>query len=294
MLGVISVIISSCQKDKWEISTMCAPSESKVTRQLINFKKSLVLKSNQLISLDSTIWYVEGILNYERANNSHEFTSHKFIKDTIENFSKGENLSTIDILNLYQTLEVILNQRQNQNGNHDIDFIDLNLQRSLNDNNFIIMTHVIGEKGIQPSYKPFGPTDYWEPGGFTGKCGDYAGQCIGRDATTELTSKINSVLSTPGYYTSIVNEYAEPFMFESNDNPYGNFMMWTSTIPNYCISPEELNYYYSKFNFIKDSLQPTGKSFKSVDVIFTVIVGKSTQLHMYDIYYGTKIENPDL
>ena len=55
-----------------------------------------------------------------------------------------------------------------------------------------------------------------------------------------------------------------------------------------CLSPLELNYYLSKFEFIKNNCKPNGKTFKNVEVngTFGLQINTWERIHYYTLYYG--------
>jgi len=62
------------------------------------------------------------------------------------------------------------------------------------------------------------------------------------------------------------------------------------------MSPAEVNYYLSKFDYIKNTLKPTDKQYKTVSVgAWKLLTGGNSWMHIhhYFIYYGKNIgSNP--
>lgn len=64
----------SCKKELVRQSTDDASNQTnQITAKLLAFKANLQLKSNSSIAVDSAEWYLEGLLNFEKANNYHAF-----------------------------------------------------------------------------------------------------------------------------------------------------------------------------------------------------------------------------
>jgi hypothetical protein len=64
------------------------------------------------------------------------------------------------------------------------------------------------------------------------------------------------------------------------------------SVPMPCIDFNELNYYLSKFDYIKSINQPPGKTFKSVTVLDDQIPNYTDNFwHIYNLYYGVLSEN---
>jgi hypothetical protein len=186
---------------------------------------------------------------------------------------------------------------------YKINVIDIETRETnLKDGTISLVMSLSGGFGIiNGNYFPFGSTDWWYWGGDAGKCGDYQGQSVGLDATDILEYKFNhpSIVSEPGYFTSVTLEQAFPWDYYASNNPgpYCDFMMFyfssLTSIPEPCLSPEELNFYLSTFDYIKDDKEPEGKTFCNVDVSFDVVVNMTPYngFHKYDLYYGYFIPN---
>ena len=96
----------------------------------------------------------------------------------------------------------------------------------------------------------FGPTDYWYDFDRLGKCDIYAGQCIGWDATTEMSLKMQMIISVYGYDGGRVylydfhNEYFFPDEIEDPNSASGYALhIRPESDPAWCLSPDELNHY---------------------------------------------------
>jgi len=301
-MGTITVI--SCQKEKAEIKDEQNNTEvSKITRQLQAFKQNLQLKSDETMTSDSAVWYLEGLLNLEQANNDHVFGDVDFFHDTLTVTVTDGQVSLSDLNNLYTTIDTWAETLKQQSGNEDytFDIIDLNLEETglKNGEKNLIISLSGGILGTGLNYYPFGASDYWFWGKSLGKCGDFAGQYVGRDATTELQYKFRNPIAVPGagYFTSIQFVYAMFYDFPDDNNPFGLYMLFYASgnepTPPYepCLSPEELNYYLSKFDYIKTVKQIPGKTYKTVEVVEDFGLGYGWEyLHDYRLYYGIKIK----
>jgi hypothetical protein len=185
-----------------------------------------------------------------------------------------------------------------QNGNpaYTFDIIDLQLIETnlKNDEQSVEVTLSGGIKGTTPTHVAFGPEDYWYSSELKGKCGDYIGQFIGRDATTELTKQFMLPATIPSYFVSIETFLAHADHYPTSDNPYGYYMIWyeNSNHSNNCLSPGELNYYLSKWEYIKNLNKPVNKTFCSVEINLDYIVGRDTDFYTYSIKYGINIGCP--
>jgi hypothetical protein len=244
---------------------------------------------------DTAEWYLEGLLNYEQANNTHEFSQVEFSRDTLTWPAGNGEISFQDLQGLYTTINEMAADIAIQNGNpsYTFDIIDLQLIETnlKNDEQSVEVTLSGGIKGPTPTYTSFGSEDYWYSGGLQGKCDEFIGQCIGRDATTELEDHFTLAATEPSYFISISTVYARAHDYETSDNPFGYYMMWAenSNHSNNCLSPDELNYYLSKWNYIKNLNKPEDKTFCSVDVYSDCIVGSGNDFYTYILKYGVNI-----
>jgi len=250
---------------------------------------------------DSAVWYLEGLLNYEQANNSHEFQKVKFLYDTLQWPASNGSISFQDLQQLYVSVNELAQHMAQQNENSEFTFnvIDLQLDETgfKNGEQAVVVTLSGGLLATIPTYLPFDLTDYWRSGDLLGKCDEFTGQHIGRDATTELENRFKIPYTQPGYFVSIASRYITCLDNLANDNPYGYFMLWYENInhSNHCLSPGELNYYLGKWEYLKNKYKPEGLTFCSADVIFDIIMSTDPRrCHSYDVKYGVFIgSNPN-
>ena len=296
-----AIIFASCSKDQVNNEPK-TDSINKTTRQLMNFRQDLFSKNGGSMATDSAEWYLEGLLNFEQANNTHEFAQLQFLYDTLAWPESNGEITMENLQQLYANVNQIAQSMALQNGSPDytFDIIDLQvIETGLKSGETAVkVTLAGGLTTTAPAYIGFGPTDYWTSGGLQGKCDPHSGQGVGKDATTELEWRFKGPYTEPGYFVS--SEYHETHAFEhpASDNPYGDYMMWHENInhSNNCLSPGELNYYLSKWDYIKNMYKPDNKTFSGVDVIYNVIVSPHSEagFHTYRIFYGVNIgSNPN-
>jgi hypothetical protein len=295
-----AVIFASCSKEGVDNNSQSTAETNKTTQKLISFRQDLFSKSGGSMTSDSAEWHLEGLLNYEQANNTREFIQVEFLYDTLTWPASNGVINYEGLQQVYASVNELAQNMTQQSGNPDytFDVIDLQVIETglKNGEGAVVVTLSGGLPGTIPAYMPFDDTDYWVSGGLQGKCEEFAGQYIGRDATTELEHHFKSPYTIPSYFVSIETFYAYAFMNEDPDNPYGDYMMWmeNSNHSNHCLSPGELNYYLSKWDFIKNKYKPENKTYCSVDVVYDVAVGSSPDFHTYILKYGVNIgSNPN-
>jgi hypothetical protein len=277
----------------------------KITKQLIEFGKQLKLKNNGSVEIDSATWYLEGLMNYENANNNHNHNNLDFYHDSIVVYTSGESITLNELNNAYiyftNKLTQILVDKNDTS--YKCDLIDIQIKPTglKNGETTIKIMTSMGSLPIGFNYT-FGPNDYWKWGWKLGRCDIYNGLNIGKDATDQLELRMNAVAYTqPGYFTEVVeltiypgSEYFDP-NYPGTWVPYMMFFASGSGInppEEPCLSPLELNYYLDKFAFIKIYNQPPTKIFKSVNVYYDYTVGTNswTRVHAYSINYGKYVE----
>ncbi|MBW6490651.1 MAG: hypothetical protein K0B15_05575 [Lentimicrobium sp.] len=307
-LAIMVLAVASCKKDNVPDGSnedLNAHGNNKVTSILLDFKQTLKHKSTGTLIADSAEWYLEGLLNLEQANNSHEFGRVDFYHDTLIVNLIGNQVSLVDLNNLYSAISDWVNniKQSKNNESYTFDIINLSFEETglKNGDKNLAVSLSGGLIGYIPNYVPFDSTDYWYWCCGMGKCGDYTGQYIGRDATTELQFKFRHplVVEPTGYFVSVQSSLAMFYDYMDNENPFGQYMMFYRSgygpnVPDICPSPDELNYYLNKFDYIKTSKAIPGKTFSNVEVGWShgVALPYWEAMHYYTLYFGEKIENP--
>ncbi len=301
---VCSFVFISCQKDKAEIKDESTKNDATKITTIANLSKP-ASKSGEYITADSAVWYLEGLLNFEKANNNHVFGDVDFYHNTLTVTVTDGQISLSELNILYITIDAWVEIIQQQSGNEDysFDIVDLNLETTglKSGTQNLVVSISGGVLGIGLNYYPFGTTDYWYWGYELGKCGEYSGY-IGKDASTELQRKFRNPIAVPGpgYYTDVVRIDVVPGFdtaFDDPENaPYAGTMLYsqggTNNAFDQCLSPNDLNYYLSKFDFIRNTKNPPNKQYKTVEVIYTDSpgIGYWLHIHIYKLYYGVKTE----
>ena len=315
-LAVISItVITACQKeDIGNTSNAQLTKSERIENLILNFKHKLEnnLKDGTVYSADSAVWYVEGLLNYEQANNAHNFSGLEFYYDSVFLNTINGEIPIQELDDAYSYFNgVIANILQQANDPLlNVDLIDVSFaETGLKDGSVEMGLMVSTGRSAPSNYAPFGEDEYWYWGFDQGAC--YTNpSTIETDASNLLEYKFNHPISVgqSGWFTNIVNEDVRGdsysvFYDTNNPGPYCDYMifLYASMFPPQvtpCLSPDELNYYLSKFDFIKSYVQQntpalSGKTFKNVEVIDDIIIGvEGSAVHLYRLYYGMFNENP--
>lgn len=288
-LMLLITFFIGCKKEN--VENVTKNSKQQVTEKLLDFKSKLNAKNLDCLSSDSANWYIEGVLNYEMANNNHNISNLSFNYDTTRFDYSANALTYAQLETIYSVLKKQINNHLSEVPGSLCDMINLKFLPF--DNGIkVVLVSTFGSKASKYLYAQFGNDDYWRWGQNQGKCD---GTYVGIDACDKLRIKFNSPLNKPyieGYYISIVcwNEN-----FNSHPLPNSQYRMFMASgsgssvpTPGPCISPDQLNFYLSNFDYIKDINCPTGKQFKSVDVTedYATMENYWSVAHHYKLYYG--------
>lgn len=314
---IVAVVCVACNKDKETAKPIdSAPTieQDGMNAYLKDFKERMQSgeKANETLNLEDAIWHLEAVLNYSYANAENQITDIKcdtFIY-TIQTSGEEMNLSQInDAFNdLSEDIEIAFNKSNLPNKNI------LSIRTEFEDiakTNAISVKSIVTTSGISTIGLWFGETDYWCEGYEYGKCGTYSGDCIGSDATIELSKKLNMRLPTydhisisrGGYFTDIErfvigeadSDFPEDDFLIDEESPchykiYYNSNSFTDPYSNMtgCIPPRDMNYYLSKGPEIIAHYQPEGKVIISAQYLFGYYVSLPPRptFHQLVIDYG--------
>ena len=301
-LGIVllTITLNGCKKDeqKSPANNSGAQASSKITKQLLDFRDNLKLKSGGSLPADSATWYLEGLLNYENANNNHQFNGIEFISDTLTIYASGSSLTNTELNEAYikftQKLNLFAQSKNASNFSFDAISIAVTPVLLKNGETNLIMNAGGGLNSIG-IYMAFGLTDYWVWGNGGGKCGSFSGGSS--DAAQELAYRFNhpiaGIPAGSGFFTDLESKFADGWEYPdlNNPGPYCDSKIFnfdagnTGIVP--CLSPTELNFYLSTFPFIVNDKKPPLKTFIDVSVT-SYFPPNYTNIysHLYKLNYG--------
>ncbi len=298
-LAVISILFTGCKKDENRtlVTSPEALKSAKTTAQLLAFRSNLKLKSGTSLPTDSATWYLEGLLNYENANNNHQFGGLTFYYDTLVLNTSGSSLTFTELNEAYtyftNKLSAIV---QSQNiPDFAFDAVDIAIPTTGFKSGETLLTMVVGGgPNTVGFYTAFGPTDYWIWGMQGGKCGAYTGQGGLSDAAQELNYRFTHPWAAPaGYITGLSPVFTDGTEFPdpANPGPYCDYKIFYFDAGNTgiwpCLGPAELNYYLSTMPYIINAKKPSGKTFVySTATAMLILDGTSKYWYSYALYYG--------
>ena len=301
-LSIIIILFSfmSCDKDAEENKIDNKPL-SAIEQKIIKFKTDLTSsqKDGQVYGISEAEWYLEGLLNYEEANNEHTCNQLSFVNNVYQVPVTNGTISSVDLLSAYNHfLEIIVACTQEETIFSDV--IDLNIVAATKDGDAIIeMNYSYGSMIPLLHYDLFPVNDDWLLADDWGACGNNSSS-ESSSAELELEYKFNhpnTVSQTEdGYYINVIT--TQPIMPRDFDEDLNNpakdqgrtRIIADNCEVSTCLHYNELNFYLSKFDFIKEISVPSNKTFISVDVYSTTWM-KGDWFHYYEIKYGDFVLN---
>lgn len=253
-LTIVFVALWSCNKDP-ELVLINKKTDS-TKEKILAFKGKIEnpenAKSRETMTIDSAVWYIEALLNFEHLSNPNNEiikTDSCFINVPVAN----QNLKINEIISAYNKLNANLDVFIGNQYMYltDISVVENNIK---SDDLTIKLTTVISDDKAVNSFFTFNETDYWKPMFGDGKCDIYGGQFIGKDAKTELQRKANYKIT---YYTPY--GYITDVQIKSVGTAYGYHEYFWEGFRNDCLSPDEMNYWLERVQTLADILTPDGK-----------------------------------
>ncbi len=288
------LVINACKKNNAVIEQKSMdPTEQKI----LNFKEKMknTNKSDETMSIDSAVWYIEAALNYTysdiEANELLRIDS--FIFPIVLN--ENDEVLNSEIQNWYIQFD---NQFIDLITENKVQFTDIELISGSGKSKNGALKANVTVSNILVNPLIFGTTDYWDACFNGGKCGPYNGQQTGKDASTQLTYKANLSRAYPanGYITDINTISFENYELEWMD--YLWFEHGTGNPPVACLDPDEMNYWLWRLKLLANNNKPTGKEIAGYHVWWDASLGTETyfRFHNADISYGIfhSNGNPDL
>jgi len=289
-ITIISII--SCtktdnitQKESGNISKFTV-STNQVEATINGFNQRLSMheqgfKAGGDLPLGEALWLTEAGVNYE----------YKSDKELIKNLETAIYTTTIpvylnddneymvtqdDVFTVYQNLiafagEQLINEKV-------LLVSDVEIGQIENGEADLVMTAVSGKLLVNQYL--INETDYWYAVQGSGKCGEYEGEELGKDATWRLNQILNAAQYNATYWTDIVTiNYVDSG---------GGYYLWAGEMGD-CITPTEMNFWRINAQGIVAYYAPTSDHHR-ISVFFTweLIVGDNDPyFHEFDnIKYG--------
>lgn len=309
----LALLGQACQKEPFTDSFKASPKgndlevESRIMR-FIEFAAAMPTTGNEksgseTMDPEEAIWLIEGSLNYAYVNPLDK-GSMLAVDSIIVSINKtGSKISEAEAARVFMEIFDSLFIQANMIGNTQktLDMLDIRIANELGSEMDLEIAYSFSETSYPLSIsQPYGPEDWWWFGFGMGKCSAYSGW-FGKDAATEITTKIKFNLSQPvnhSFYTDLStkfvrisdlqplppgtdpNYFAYPLFFNTNTPP------WSGSF-HYCISPLEMDFYFNgSYNLLntykplKDSTDPA-LGYKSV--VYALIIPSENMTPTGDI-----------
>jgi len=301
------VILHSCNKDSKII-----PEDSNITNEYtademalwnklnnFNLKIKNGLKSEEFISPDSAIWYLEALFNVQQATDT-TFDKVRTYERTYElNVNTNGTVNMSDVVTIYNQLVNDLNAEL-ELIDSDYKFLiiaDLK-EEPLKAGSFTMtLTGGLGYSRLS-LYEPITNTDNWRSGNSKGRCTNTA---YDSDAGQELLKRFNNPrfeLVTPTY--SWIDNYATDNLTYED---YPNRIFHENAPSEPCVEYTELQHYLTEGHYIiynsptdtPNGSRPAGLKFKMIQLWTNNDFPPDNEyLHYYKIFYGTPVSVPPI
>lgn len=312
-LGIAVVVFHSCKKDKiqspendgQEISYTAE--ELSIWRNLSDFNSKIKsgLKSEEFISPDSALWYLEALYNVTQASNA---TFDKLVTDTTYySFNADENgkISMSDVIIVYNQM---ITDKQNKLDSFEEDTKFLVLGDIFEDETTRDFTTTIGLISgygfkVLPFYEEITSIDNWYYGNVLGRSdGQFMWES---DAGFELERRFNNIKNIEyniphdsAHAVEIKTRTAFPVNYQDDMYyvkwPIGDTLIQYQDLQNYLIKGHNnIIYKYE----IDGGKRPSNLDFLAVDVTTNdkgTYTSDSLYYHVYEIYYTTFINLPPI
>ena len=259
-------------------------------------------KDGEAMTITDAEWALTALENFGFCDGSKR--SKEMIVDTFYTKIKisDDNVSLYDLNLAYENNKSQIMNKFNSiiGDDKNIYCIMCDMDNSLKEDSAMVKTIVSIRNGDDMGNPMrFESTDYWYDFNLRGKCGQYAGQCIGRDATTEMKSKVLANIETYEcvdgrvYFTNITNLYTDYNELQSltgqcDYSPYPPDCLYTNfTYYNRCLSPSELNWYLDEILYILGALE---NIYNKVVIGFDIYPESWLGTHDYPPFYETAYE----
>ncbi len=325
-LVLIGLVFAGCEKEELTTNPEQQITVDNTLNKILNFKNLVEnpqnIKSGEVMSVDSAVWYIEALLNYEYCI-IYDSTQmyNEFAKDSILMNICIENnqINLQEIVNAFCEFENLMIEKLKKidSENKRVNLVDV----KYTENGFMAYISFNYGESIFNSKTLWSITDDWywgytlnTPPWRAGKCD---GTCQGRDAVTEINRWIayRTAIPVGVYYTDV--HFVGLFTTASESNPNGTnlssygidmFSFETDqidvqttdqwTIATFvCLTASECNYYAQQ---CKNALTVIENNFinENEDITYALLNGHiwrrnastppTNLYHMYFIKAGTR------
>ena len=314
IFAVMAIGVTSCKKDNTnkpvnQEDELMARSK-KVISLIKNFdgKINSNLKSGEVMGIDSAVWYLEALQNFEYANPGEATKEFKTVKSnyTLDLDANGIALFS-DVQAVYAQMEETLTLQLSQIPGDEkvVHFSDVALDSIEGSTAYLSTTLGFGYTWLLNMYWPFNTSDNWYWGTLGQEYGNtLLGKCDGTqygvsDGSDELQWRLNNPVVAPDVpfiWTDLETREAVGFDFQNATGDYRLYVGWDYPEDN-CLTHDMLTYYLLQSHYIindyTEGLRPVGKTFASVkidDWLAELPNSQGEHIHYYFITYGIMVQ----
>lgn len=305
-LGIAVVVFHSCKKDKvqspgndgQEISYTAQ--ELSIWRNLSDFNSKIKsgLKSEEFITPDSAMWYLEALYNVQETSNKTFADLLTFKRTYSLEVNENGTVNMSHVISIYNQMLADLNIEFEQIDSDYKYSVIGDLEEIPNRDGDFTMDFTIGI-GINPLfyYDPITTSDNWRSGNMKGKCTNPQWDS---DAGIQLKMRLNNPSMAQDTSANwIIVEYLEA---DEDDFP-NRIVEEYSTIGEPCIEYDELEYYLKQGHYILHNtpnqipkgLRPDRHVFRYMR-LWTNGANPSGNIywHRYGVFYGIPSHIPPI
>jgi hypothetical protein len=255
-LILIAIFFTGCKKE----NTTGQPETQKVSgieQRILNFEQQLQSgqKDGTAYAIDSAVWYVEALLNYNLGSEGVECSGI-----TVDTAQANLPIPATGEYTLSQ-LETVYNQLMSQvqqNQPEATIMFAADLDYTPIETVMVFTVRTSYATPVSPAYKSLNDTSgYWFWGGNAGMCGPDSGLYVGMDATDILTTLLNPTWSN--IWTSLETISVSPnypgFNYYDPNFPFTSYSEMDSSrifrafgdieVLQFCFTPDMIHYYAS-------------------------------------------------
>ncbi len=314
LMALLVIGITSCKKDNADQQASQDDelmAKSKKIISLINefdSKISSNLKSGEVIGIDSAVWNMEALQNYEYANPTEATKEFDVAKSsyTLDVDANGMVLMS-DVQAVYAQMEDTLAYKLEQIPSDEkvVHFADVSLDSIEGNTAYLSTTLGFGYSWLLNRYWPFNTSDNWYWGTLGQEYGDPPlGKCDGTqvgvsDGSDELQWRLNNPVVAPVdpfIWTDLETNYdINGFSFPGPNGEPRLYVGWDYPEDN-CLTHEMLTNYLLQSHYIMndyaEGVRPANKVFASVEIHDWLALLPNNQgehFHQYFVTYGVRV-----
>ena len=298
LIAIISLsILSACKKEN-QNTAPASENKQNLEQLILNFEQKLNSgqKDGTTYAIDSAVWYVEALINYNLGTEGVECKG--MTVDTAHANLPIPATGEYTLIQLETVYNQLLSQIQQNQPEGTIMFA-ADLYYTPSETVMVFAVRTAYATPVTPQFKALNDTTgcwYW--GYNLGMCGPDYGNYVGMDAADVLENRISN--TTSDIWSSLENRSTLPGSYVDPNFPFDiayldHTRMFSATGPSneitdFCIPANVMDYYLSSNGiwYIINDLKPTGKLFAYCN-IYDYPSYPSSVIHVGLFTYGIPV-----